>query len=157
MYLDWLPRLFIGINWEYQGMPGLPFPISEFFAGLVPDTTLEVRLYRQLLFVSDFPAPSDFSEATYNGYQRQDVIIGPGPQKLATGYVYFETQPMLFRSSESNRSSDVINGWYMVARGGSYSGRVVAWGSITPPQPFSNPGVTLSLVPCFTVISLVTP
>ena len=48
-------------------MPGLPFPISEFLAGNVADTSLLIRLFQQFDNPAQWPAPSDFQEAAYDG------------------------------------------------------------------------------------------
>jgi hypothetical protein len=139
-------------------MPGLPFPITEWLLGNVSDTTMQVRLYQELLFVSGtFPAASDFREASYDGYGPQQALRINLPQALGNGYLFWASQTMLFQTSRSNRTANIVNGWFMAAAGGMFDGRVATWGRITPSQDMTNPSVSLEITPSLTVLKLTTP
>lgn len=138
-------------------MPGLPFPISEFLAGNVADTSLLIRLFQQFDNPAQWPAPSDFQEAAYDGYAPQVAEMVNPTQAAGGGWTYWQTQPLLFATAPNNRTATIVLGWFATSLGGVYDGRVAAWGSFTDPVDMSNPQVFVNFTPTLAYNRLTTP
>lgn len=138
-------------------MPGTPFRLYDWCAGLLPGTTLQVRLYQSGPPFTYWPALSDFVEASFAGYGSRVPDPGLRAQQLGSGYLYWQCQPLSFVVASNIIPGCNVNGWYINSVDGLGNMLVACWGSIKPQQVMQQPGNYFVVQPSFSVLQMITP
>lgn len=137
-------------------MPG-PFQLYDYLTGLVPDTSLTVRLYQSGPPFTTMPVPEQFVEAEYSGYAPQLIKPGYATDLLGDGTLQVQLPNMLWKVAILEEPGCTVHGWYITTNEPLGVSRVACWGEFVPPQELQRFGDQVQTAIIFSVRKFITP
>jgi hypothetical protein len=144
--LAFRPALFIADCGEVMPSPPTNFSLLAWMQGNQPGWSLYLRLYQGSMDAASSPQLGDFMEADFEGYEEQPFYVEGEPTITSEVFGRMQSQAAVFRYAEDGESSNIIGGFYVVARFLDDSEILVVWSVFNGQEVFAQGRMPLGVV-----------